>query len=77
MEIRSMAQAVDALGKAAQMLGIPAEGLWHQIPGVEASDVQEWHRLKDEAYDRDPLRASLTRQAESTVSDVSLGSGVA
>jgi hypothetical protein len=77
MEIRSMAQAVDALGKAAQMLGIPAEGLWHQIPGVEASDVQEWHRLKDEAYDRDPLRASLTRQAESTVSDVSPESGVA
>lgn len=71
MEIRSMAQAVDALGKAAQMLGIPAEGLWHQIPGVEASDVQEWHRLKDEAYERDPLRASLTRQAESTITEVS------
>lgn len=70
MEIRSLSQAVDALGKAAQMLGIPAEGLWHKIPGVESSDVQEWHRLKDEAYDRDPLRASFTRQAESTITEV-------
>lgn len=70
MEIRSMSQAVDALGKAATMLGIPAEGLWHQIPGVEASDVQEWQRLKQEEYDRDPLSASFTRQAEATVNEV-------
>lgn len=70
MEIRSMSQAVDALGKAAQMLGIPAEGLWGKIPGVEAPDLEEWKRLKEESYDRDPLRASFTRQAESTVTEV-------
>ena len=70
MEIRSMAQAVDALGKAAQMLKIPAEGLWHMIPGVEASDVQEWERLRDEAVERDPLQASFKRQVEDTTAEV-------
>lgn len=73
MEIRSMAQAVDALGKAATMLKIPATGLWHLIPGVEASDVLEWQRLADEEYERDPLHASFNRQVESTVSEVDGG----
>ena len=35
MEIRSMSQAVDALGKAATMLHIPLSALWQRIPGVE------------------------------------------
>ncbi|WP_293817669.1 phage portal protein [uncultured Corynebacterium sp.] len=73
MEVRSMAQAVDALGKAAQMLRIPARGLWGMIPTVEASDVQEWERLSDEELERDPLAASFARQAESTISDVNNG----
>ena len=71
MEIRSLAQAADALGKLATQLGIPAEGLWRMVPGVESADIEEWTRLKDEAYERDPLAASFTRQAESTVSEVS------
>ncbi len=53
MEIRSMAQAVDALGKAAQMLGVPVQALWGRIPGVEKSDVDEWAEL---AKDGDPIR---------------------
>ncbi|MGP9760148.1 phage portal protein [Corynebacterium sp. AOP12-C2-36] len=73
MEIRSMSQAVDALGKAAQMLGIPERALWPRIPGVEASDVQEWERRQDEEFDRDPLQATYKRQAESTVAGVSGG----
>lgn len=40
--IRSMAQAVDALGKAATMLQIPPQALWGRIPGVTKSDVDEW-----------------------------------
>lgn len=39
--IRSLAQAVDAYGKAAQMLGIPAEVLWPKIPGFTQQDVDE------------------------------------
>lgn len=55
MDIRSMSQAVDALGKAASMLGIPKRGLWSKIPGVEDTDVQDWIRLADEDDARDPL----------------------
>lgn len=51
VEVRSLAQAVDALGKAATMLGIPKQFLWARIPGVTATDVQEWtdHALDDDA----------------------------
>lgn len=49
-----MSQAVDALGKASQMLGIPPAALWTRIPGVTKSDVDEWSSMSDEA---DPLRS--------------------
>lgn len=63
MEIRSMSQAVDALGKAATMLEIPPEVLWARIPGVEKADVDEWKRI---AAERDPIARysdTLERQA--------------
>ena len=66
MEIRSMSQAVDALGKAAVMLKIPPRGLWNRIPGVERSDVQEWERLAEAEADNDPLKAVLRRHSAST-----------
>lgn len=62
-EIRSISQAVDALGKAATMLGIPVKALWGRIPGVERSDVEEWAQM---ALEGDPImqmRAELERQA--------------
>lgn len=65
MEIRSMAQAVDALVKAAT-LGIPMQALWSRIPGVEKTDVQEWSRMAEEG---DPIRnmqVELARQAAAT-----------
>ena len=70
MEIRSMSQAVDALGKAATMLGIPKSGLWGRIPGVERSDVQEWERLAEEEKDADPLNSVLRGHTESTAAVV-------
>lgn len=39
MESRSLAQAADALGKIAQMLGVPVELLWEKIPGWTQQDV--------------------------------------
>ena len=66
MEIRSMSQAVDALGKAASMLKIPARGLWNRIPGVERSDVQEWERLVEKDTANDPLTAVLRRHSASS-----------
>lgn len=66
MEIRSMSQAVDALGKAAQMLDIPKQALWGRIPGVERSDVQEWERLYEEEQANDPLNSLVKRHSSST-----------
>jgi hypothetical protein len=62
MEIRSLSQAVDALGKAATMLEVPKRALWGRIPGVERPDVDEWARL---AKDEDPaerMADDLARQ---------------
>lgn len=54
MSPRSMSQAVDALGKAAQTLDVPPEHLWHLIPGLTKSDVDEW---------RDGLTVQRAREA--------------
>lgn len=46
--IRSLAQAVDALGKMATMLGFPAELLWAKVPGFTQLDIDEAKlRLED------------------------------
>jgi hypothetical protein len=60
MEIRSMSQAVDALGKAATMLEVPKRALWRRIPGVERPDVDEWARMAEED---DPAVRSAERLA--------------
>lgn len=39
-EIRSLAQAADALGKLATMLQVPVEILWEKIPGFTDTDVE-------------------------------------
>lgn len=52
MSIRSMAQAVDALGKAATMLSVPVEALWPMIPGVSKPDVDDWKVLARRAAAR-------------------------
>lgn len=61
VEVRSLSQAVDALGKAAQMLGIPRQYLWARIPGVTQADVEEW---ADHALDDDPLSQFLRSQSD-------------
>jgi hypothetical protein len=63
MEIRSFSQAVDALGKAAQMLQVPLFALWQRIPGVEKSDVDEWREMAAELDPMDRLAAELARQS--------------
>lgn len=42
VEAVTMAQAVDALGKASQMLGVPGQLLWDRIPGVDLTTAQSW-----------------------------------
>lgn len=53
MQIRSLAQAADALGKMATLLGVPKQALWRMIPGVTQLDVEHWEKtLLDE---QDPI----------------------
>lgn len=73
MEIRSLSQAADALGKIAAGLRVPPRALWHLVPGVEATELEEWERLAEEEVERDPLTASFQRQAESTITGVDSG----
>ncbi|MGK5728173.1 phage portal protein [Streptomyces sp. URMC 124] len=46
-ESRSLSQTVDALGKAVQMLQVPARAMWPRIPGVTARDVEEWTQMQE------------------------------
>jgi hypothetical protein len=63
-EARSLSQTVDALGKAAQMLGIPVQALWERIPGVTLQDVERWRALAAEADPLAQLNAFLTSQED-------------
>lgn len=56
MEIRSLAQAADALGKMAVQLGIPRIALWKMLPGVTQDDINEW---KEHLLDEDPTSVYL------------------
>lgn len=61
---RSMAQAADALGKMATMLGVPVEMLWDRIPGVNSEDVRVWKKFKrDNPSADEQLAAGLYAQA--------------
>lgn len=64
MEIRSIAQAVDALGKAATMLQVPVKALWQRIPGVEKSDVDEWEEMAVNADPVERLTNTLVAQGK-------------
>lgn len=61
--IRSMAQAVDALGKAATMLQIPVHALWGRIPGVERQDVEDWITLAEKLDPINRMSEQLNRQS--------------
>lgn len=63
--VRSLASAADALGKMAQMLGVPQEALWSLIPGITKTDVAEWRTMAEKQAERTPeglLAGSLNRQ---------------
>lgn len=62
MEIRSMSQAADALGKLAEMLHVPPTALWALIPGVEKTDVAEWIRLAEEGDPITKMQQAMERQ---------------
>jgi hypothetical protein len=63
-EIRSLAQAADALGKLAQMLGVPVELLWEKIPGFTQQDVDAAKAIRIEGDSFSQLATLLERQAD-------------
>lgn len=54
-DVRTINQAVDALGKAAQMLGVPKQMLWDMIPGVSKPRADSWREYADSHPDADAL----------------------
>ena len=63
-EARSLSSTVDALGKLAQMLGVPPQELWDQIPGVSAQDVERWRASAAENDSLGQFAAMLDRQTQ-------------
>lgn len=57
--IRSLSQAVDALGKLTQMLGYPPELLWAKVPGITQTDVDEAKALVESGGGMEQLLAQL------------------
>jgi len=64
-EARAYAATVDALGKLAQMLGVPASELWEKIPGVTQADVERWKLAAEGGDAFAQLSRLLERQATS------------
>lgn len=62
-EARAFAATVDALGKMAQMLGIPVQELWERIPGVTQQDVERWKATAAQGDAFAGLEQMLSRQA--------------
>lgn len=60
-EARSLASTVDALGKLAEMLNVPAEMLWERIPGWTQQDTDRAKALIKEADSIGNLAALLDR----------------
>ena len=55
----SLAQSADALGKFAESLEIPKQGLWSRVPGVSRTELANWARLREEAdVDAEVLRTA-------------------
>lgn len=62
--VRSLAQAADAFGKMATMLGVPPRALWGRIPGVEQADVDEWIEMADSGDALSGLTGLLDAQGQ-------------
>lgn len=67
----TMSAAVDALGKAVQMLGVPAQVVWGLIPGVDQTQADEWIHYSETHPSGDQVIAeALTRQVSTSGADL-------
>ncbi len=58
-DTRTISQAVDAYGKAAQMLGVPKQCLWDRIPGITKTEADAWREYAQAHPDADALAARM------------------
>jgi hypothetical protein len=65
-EARSFAATVDGLGKLAQMLQVPPQGLWEKVPGVTDQDIRRWRELAEQNDILTALMGGFDRQMTST-----------
>lgn len=68
-EARSLSATVDALGKLAQMLGVPPQELWERVPGVTDTDVERWKATAATNDTLGGLAAMLDRQTAALTQD--------
>lgn len=63
IESQTLNQAVDALGKAATMLGVPAQLLWDRIPGVDFTTAESWKAFaRENPSASEQMAAAYARQ---------------
>lgn len=56
---RAFSATVDALGKLAQMLGVPPQELWERIPGTTKQDIERWKKTAETGDPFASLAANL------------------
>lgn len=61
VEVHSLAQTADGLGKFAESLDIPKRGLWNRVPGVSQDELDKWEDMYEDEQ-------SMRRAAERLVS---------
>lgn len=64
MKPQSLSQAADALGKLAQQLAIPVEGLWERVPYVTQQDVEHWKLLAAQGGATEALMEALAGKVQ-------------
>lgn len=58
VNLSSLAQAADGLGKLKEQLEIPARALWSRVPNVTDNELREWSRIwQDEDLERRRIEA--------------------
>lgn len=61
--VRSLKDAVEALGGLVEKLGVPPRELWHLIPDIPQHEVERWTVAASQADSMDQLVGMLDRQA--------------
>lgn len=60
--VRAFSATVDALGKLAQMLGIPPQELWERVPGTTQQDIERWKAAAANSNAFDELARMLSAE---------------